>query len=62
MSAVHGFDFEAQGDSTRVTSKEVFQGPMTGFLKLFFGDDDLGRLHQDWIQALKAEAEKGVRL
>jgi hypothetical protein len=62
VSAVHSFDFTAQGQQTKVVSKEVFQGPMVGFLKIFFNDDDLGKLHQDWIAALKAEAEKGVRL
>jgi len=58
VTGVHSFDFEAQGDKTRVTSREVLQGPMVGLMKLLFNDDDLGRLHQDWIQALKAAAEK----
>jgi len=58
VHAVHSFDFEAEGQKTKVVSKEVFQGPMVGALKILFNDADLARLHQDWIQALKAAAEK----
>lgn len=58
VSAVHSFEFQAQGNKTKVVSKEVFQGPMVGFLKIFFNDAALGKLHQAWITALKAEAEK----
>ncbi|OGP58863.1 MAG: hypothetical protein A2V67_19300 [Deltaproteobacteria bacterium RBG_13_61_14] len=58
VTGVHSFDFEAQGDKTRVTSREVLQGPMVGLMKLLFNDDDLGKLHQDWNSALKAEAER----
>jgi uncharacterized membrane protein len=53
----HSFDFQAQGNKTRVISKEALTGPMVPVMKILFNDDDLGRLHQDWIQALKAEAE-----
>ena len=58
VTGVHSFDFQAQGNQTKVISRETLQGPMVGFLKILFGDDDLGKLHQDWITALKAEAEK----
>ena len=58
VSAVHSFDFETQGGKTKVISKEAFQGPMVGFLKIFFNDAALGKLHQDWIEALKVAAEK----
>lgn len=60
VSGMHSFEFEPQGDNkTRVTSREVLSGPLAGLLKLLFNDDDLGRLHQEWIQALKAKVEKG---
>lgn len=59
VSAVHGFDFEPEGQATRVTSWENFTGPMVGVLKLIMTEEKLGRLHQEWIEALKTEAEKG---
>jgi len=58
----HSFDLQAQGNKTRVISKEALTGPMVPFMKIMFNDDDLGKLHQDWNQALKDEAEKGIKL
>jgi len=59
LHAVHSFTLEETADGTRVTSSEVFKGALVGPMKrIFITEEDLEKLHQDWVQAIKDRAEK----
>ena len=57
----HTFFFEPEGDGTRATSHEVFSGPMLWTMPLFAPADKVKAMFARWLEALKAEAEKGSR-
>jgi len=56
--AVHSFDFKSMGDKTRVTSREEFNGVLTGVVQLMVTKDDLERLHEQWLIAIKKRMER----
>jgi hypothetical protein len=58
VHAVHSFEFTEIGGKTRVTSKEEFTGALIWFLKLMISEDDLNKLHEQWVQAIKRRVEK----
>jgi len=54
----HSFSFKSMGKTTRVTSQEVFKGPLTALLKLMITREDLERLHMQWLEAIKQRMER----
>jgi hypothetical protein len=55
--AVHSFDFKEVGGKTVVTSREVFSGFLLGAVSLMVSEDDLLKLHEQWVQAIKKKVE-----
>jgi len=56
--AVHSFDFKAAQGKTRVVSREEFSGALLGLVKLMVSEQDLEKLHEQWVAAIKARVEK----
>jgi hypothetical protein len=57
LTAEHGFRFEEQGGKVKVTSWEHFSGALLGFVLLMVSKEDLEKLHEDWVAAIKARFE-----
>ena len=55
----HTFTFEAEGEGTRATSYEVFSGTMLWAMPLVSPAGRVKRMFAQWLEALKAEVEKG---
>jgi hypothetical protein len=55
--AIHSFDLVDQGGKTRVTSRETFTGALLPAVKLIVTEDDLNRLHEEWVKAIKKHVE-----
>ncbi len=56
--AIHSFDFKDMGQTTMVTTREEFKGISTGLLLLVVGREDLEKLHQQWLDAIKKRVEQ----
>ncbi|HUT52072.1 MAG TPA: SRPBCC domain-containing protein [bacterium] len=55
--AIHSFDFKDKGGKTLVTSREIFTGALLPVVKLMVTEDDLNKLHEDWVKAIKKRVE-----
>ena len=54
----HSFTFEPDDGGTRITTSEVFGGPLQWTMGLYAPQKRLRSLFIQWLQALKAEAER----
>lgn len=61
LSVRHAFEFEEEGDATRVVSWEEFRGPVSGAIKLAVKEEGVRDVHRRWLAELKAEAERRAR-
>jgi hypothetical protein len=55
--AVHGFELKDQGGSTLVTSREDFSGVLLPVVNLIVTKEDLEKLHEQWLLAIKKRME-----
>jgi uncharacterized protein YndB with AHSA1/START domain len=54
----HTFTFEAEGMGTRVTSTQVFTGPLLFLTRLLLPPACIRAITVRWLEALKAEAQR----
>jgi hypothetical protein len=57
--SVHSFLLEDRGPETLLVSREEFSGFLVWLMKLFVTEQDLGNLHEQWLQSIKARVESG---
>jgi hypothetical protein len=58
MSGRHSFTFETEDRGTRVTTAEVFTGPLLFLYRLVLPPARIRASFVQWLDALKAEAER----
>jgi hypothetical protein len=58
VHAVHSFEFKDVQGKTLVISREEFTGGLLWAMKLMMSQQDLEKLHEQWVQAIKQRVEK----
>ena len=56
--STHSFIIEPADGGARLVSLEEFRGPLCRLMLVFVSEADLNRLHDRWLEAIKARAER----